>query len=81
MTSRHNVLFIAQEVLCLVHGLLTCAVFWIAAIFLTLTFRCLRTDLSNINKLFLVIFNYSHWLLEMACVINHIVSEVRVQHL
>ena len=81
MGRRHNVLLLAQEVLCLVQSWNSWVIFWIAAIFLALTFRCLRSDLSNINELLLVIFDYTHRLLQMACIINHIVSEVRVEHL
>ena len=81
MSRSHDVLFIAQEVLCLIQGWNSWVIFWIAAIFLALTFRCLRSDLSDINELLLVIFDDTHWLLQMARVINHIVSEVGVEHL
>ena len=81
MSRSHDVLFIAQEVLCLIQSWDSWIIFWIAAIFLALTFRCLRSDLSDILKLLSIIFDDTHWLLQMACIINHIVSEVRVEHL
>ena len=78
MGARHDVLLLAQEVLCLVHLVQG----WNSGvvILLALTFRCFRSDLPDINE-FLVIIDDTHWLLKITCVIHVIGSEVWVQHL